>query len=101
MTLFHRQRVLSRAAWASSWRRPTTSWCSSRDRPRPLTLQWATYYDASDEAAISRLYGGIHPRVDDLPGRRIGALIGSAAYERAQAYFTGTATPAAAAPDRD
>ena len=27
--------------------------------------------------------------------------IGSAAFERAQAYFTGTATPAAAAPDRD
>ena len=67
----------------------------------PLTMQWATYYDAADEAAISRLYGGIHPRVDDLPGRHIGARIGSAAFERAQAYFTGTATPAAAAPDRD
>ena len=29
----------------------------------PLTMQWATYYDAADEAASSRLYGGIHPRV--------------------------------------
>ncbi len=25
-----------------------------------LTLQWATYYDAADQAGISRLYGGIH-----------------------------------------
>ena len=60
----------------------------------PLTMQWATYYDAADEAAISRLYGGIHSRVDDLPGRRIGARIGSAAFERALTYFAGTAVPA-------
>ena len=52
-----------------------------------LTLQWATYYDASDEAGISRLYGGIHPWVDDLPGRIIGSKIGIAAFEQALAYF--------------
>ncbi len=52
-----------------------------------LTLQWATYYDASDEAGISRLYGGIHPWVDDLPGRIIGSRIGIAAFEQALAYF--------------
>ena len=52
-----------------------------------VTLQWATYYDASDEAGISRLYGGIHPWVDDLPGRIIGSQIGIAAFEQALAYF--------------
>ena len=26
----------------------------------PVTLQWATYFDASDQAGRSRLYGGIH-----------------------------------------
>ena len=52
-----------------------------------LTLQWGTYYDAADQAAISRLYGGIHPRVDDLPGRRIGSRIGIAAFERALTFF--------------
>ena len=52
-----------------------------------LALQWATYYDAADEAALSRLYGGIHPRVDDLPGRRLGARIGKAAFARALTYF--------------
>lgn len=52
-----------------------------------VTLQWATYYDASDEAAISRLYGGIHPSVDDLPGRIVGSKIGIAAFEHALTYF--------------
>ena len=52
-----------------------------------VTLQWATYYDASDEAAISRLYGGIHPWIDDLPGRVIGSKIGIAAFEHALTYF--------------
>ena len=56
-----------------------------------LTLQWATYYDASDEAGISRLYGGIHPRMDDLPGRRIGSRVGRDAFARARSHFDGSA----------
>ena len=40
-----------------------------------IHLQWATYYGAADEAAISRLYGCIHPSVDDLPGRVLGSRI--------------------------
>jgi hypothetical protein len=38
-----------------------------------VPLQWATYYDAADEAGISRIYGGIHPAFDDFPGRIIGS----------------------------
>ena len=34
-----------------------------------ITLQWATYADASDETSLSRIYGGIHPTADDIPGR--------------------------------
>lgn len=52
-----------------------------------VILQWATYYDASDEAAMSRLYGGIHPSADDLPGRIIGSRIGLSAFEKALTYF--------------
>jgi hypothetical protein len=52
-----------------------------------VTLQWATYYDAADEAGLSRLYGGIHPAADDLPGRRIGSLVGQRAWSRALRYF--------------
>jgi len=43
-----------------------------------ITLQWATYYDASDETSISRIYGGIHPTADDIPGRIMGSIIGPA-----------------------
>ena len=52
-----------------------------------VVLQWATYADAADEAGISRLYGGIHVRADDLPGREMGADIGQAAWEHAQTFF--------------
>ncbi len=58
----------------------------------PLTLQWATYYDASDEAGISRIWGGIHPPCDNLGGRRVGSEVGKAVWELAQKYFDGTVT---------
>jgi hypothetical protein len=54
-------------------------------------LEWATYYDAADQAGQSRLWGGIHIQVDDLTGRRIGSECGVAAWERARAYFAGSA----------
>lgn len=57
----------------------------------PIELQWASYYDASDQAGQSRLWGGIHIRHDDFDGRRIGALVGELAVQRARAYFDGTA----------
>ena len=56
-----------------------------------LTLQWATYQDAADQAGISRIYGGIHVRADDLPGRVMGAEVGQLAWAHAQTYFDGTA----------
>lgn len=56
-----------------------------------LDLQWATYFDASDQAGISRLYGGIHIPQDDIEGRVIGSQVGLAAWELAQTYFDGTA----------
>ena len=56
-----------------------------------VELQWATYYDAADQAGISRLYGGIHIEADDLEGRTIGAEVGLGAWDLAQRYFAGTA----------
>ena len=55
-----------------------------------IHLEWATYFDASDQAGRSRLYGGIHVAADDLTGRRIGAACGQAAWGLAQHYFDGT-----------
>lgn len=56
-----------------------------------VTLQWATYRDASDQTSLSRIWGGIHPPVDDIPGRRLGIIIAEDAFEKADAYFAGTA----------
>jgi len=55
-----------------------------------VTLQWASYYDAADEAGISRLYGGIHVSPDDLPGRVMGSKVGIAAYHLASKYWDGS-----------
>jgi len=52
-----------------------------------LTLQWAKYYDAADECSLSRIYGGIHPPADDIPGRLMGARIGLNAFELAKLYY--------------
>lgn len=53
-----------------------------------VTLQWATYYDAADESGLSRIWGGIHPPCDDLPGRIMGEYIGVGAFTRAESYFS-------------
>ncbi len=50
-------------------------------------MQWATYADAADQAGLSRLYGGIHVRADDLQGRIMGAAVGRAAWAEAQRYY--------------
>jgi len=56
-----------------------------------IVLEWATYFDASDEAGVSRLYGGIHVTADDLNGRINGSSSGLGAWTKAQSYFDGTA----------
>ncbi|GJM35537.1 MAG: hypothetical protein DHS20C18_45380 [Saprospiraceae bacterium] len=55
-----------------------------------ITLQWATYRDASDQCSLSRIWGGIHPPMDDIPGRFIGEEIGVEAFNFALPYFTKT-----------
>jgi hypothetical protein len=59
----------------------------------PIRLEWATYYDAADQAGQSRLWGGIHILPDDHAGRRVGHLAGVAAAEEARRWFKGTAVP--------
>lgn len=55
-----------------------------------MTLQWATYRDASDQTSLSRIWGGIHPPIDDIRGRIIGEKIGVEAFNLALSYFNGT-----------
>ena len=54
-----------------------------------VKLQWATYRDASDQCSLSRIWGGIHPPADDIPGRLIGEKVGKDAYNYGVEYFYG------------
>lgn len=50
-------------------------------------LQWARYQDAADQCSLSRIYGGLHPPCDDIPGRKVGMLVGPAAVEKAEEFM--------------
>ena len=54
-----------------------------------VRLQWASYFDASDEAGQSRLWGSIHLAPDDFSGRRVGHRIGLDSVSLATKYFGG------------
>ncbi len=59
-----------------------------------IDLQWATYRDAADQCSLSRIWGGIHPPIDDLRGREIGNEIGQDAFALAQEIFAAAPQPA-------
>ncbi|MFY0686802.1 MAG: T9SS type A sorting domain-containing protein [Cyclobacteriaceae bacterium] len=52
-----------------------------------IVFQWATYYDASDQCSLSRIWGGIHPPADDMPGRIIGQRVGEDAVNFVKKIF--------------
>jgi hypothetical protein len=54
-----------------------------------IRLEWATYYDAADQAGQSRLWGGIHIQIDDFTGRIVGSQCGKDAWTLAQRYYSG------------
>ncbi len=56
-----------------------------------VRLQWASYYDAADQAGQSRLWGSIHIPPDDFAGRRVGHQVGLDAVAHASEYFAGKA----------
>jgi len=67
---------------------------SSRTEPgavpaQDLTLSWATFTDAADQAGMSRRYGGIHFEQGDLDARSAGRQVAQQAWARAQEYFGG------------
>ena len=57
---------------------------------QPVTLQWASYYDAADQVGLSRIWGGIHPPADDFAGRRVGSQVGTNTWALVQKFFDGT-----------
>ncbi len=69
-----------------------TSLLNEQGPSAPVTLQWATYYDAADQIGISRIWGGIHPPADDYAGRQVGAHCGSNVWNLARRYWDGSVT---------
>jgi hypothetical protein len=59
---------------------------------QPVTLKWETFTEAADEAGMSRRYGGIHFLLADMNGRKLGRMVADRAWEKAQAYFDGSAS---------
>jgi hypothetical protein len=56
-----------------------------------VTLSWATFSEAADQAGLSRRYGGIHFEQGDLDAGRTGRLVAGRACATAQTLFEGTA----------
>jgi hypothetical protein len=56
-----------------------------------LTLTWATFTDAANQAGISRRYGGIHFEHGDLDARETGRKAAQKCWNKAQTYINGTA----------
>jgi hypothetical protein len=77
----------------AAWTVPAGSLKFEAGPSTDVVLEWATYFDASDQAGISRLYGGIHISADDLTGRSVGAECGQAAWATARRYYDGVAGP--------
>jgi len=55
-----------------------------------VTLTFATFSDAADQAGMSRRWGGIHFKDGDLTGRSIGRQVGALVWQKAQGFFDGT-----------
>lgn len=76
-------------AGLARWTLPAGSFRIDAGPTTDIILEWATYYDAADQAGQSRLFGGIHVQADDFSGRLTGALCGKDAWQLAQRYYAG------------
>jgi hypothetical protein len=75
----------------SHWTIPAGDLVTEAGPTGEVTLQWATYFDAADQAGSSRIFGGIHIEADDFAGRRLGSQCGKDAWALAEHYFDGDA----------
>jgi hypothetical protein len=58
-----------------------------------VTLSWATFSAAAQQAGLSRRYAGIHFEQGDLVGRSLGRHVGEQVWHKALSYIHGTARP--------
>jgi hypothetical protein len=58
---------------------------------KPITLSWTNFRYASEQAGLSRQYGGLHFEHGDKDARAAGAKVGTNAWAKAMTYFNGSA----------
>jgi hypothetical protein len=56
---------------------------------RDVTLHWATFSEAANQAGLSRRYGGIHFEQGDVDARAAGRRVARQAWAKAQSYISG------------
>jgi hypothetical protein len=56
-----------------------------------VTLSWRTFSAATNEAGISRRYGGIHFELGDFEARAAGRRVAAQVWRKVQTYIRGTA----------
>jgi hypothetical protein len=52
-----------------------------------ITFTWPTFTAAAVQSGLSRRYAGIHFKISDTEGRRVGFMIGHQAWQKASWYF--------------
>ncbi len=67
-----------------------------RELAQPMTLSYPTFVAAAEASGISRIWGGVHWPADNERGQELGREVGENAWQRAQQFVLGTASPATA-----
>jgi hypothetical protein len=79
-------------AFGASYVKPAHSLKVEPNLPtNDLTLSWATFTDAAQQAGLSRIYGGIHFDNANVAGLDLGRNVGAAVFAKAQSYWLGQA----------
>jgi hypothetical protein len=77
--------------FGASYTKPAKSMAVEPGLPAAdLTLSWATFTEAVDQAGQSRIYGGIHFDNANVAGKQLGDKVGVQALAKARAYWEGT-----------
>jgi hypothetical protein len=86
------QRFTGNDVFGYSYTKPAHSMTLEPGLPSAdVTLGWATFSDAADEAGQSRVYGGIHFDNANVAGKDLGRKVGALVFDKAQRYWTGQA----------
>jgi hypothetical protein len=67
-----------------------------RELAQPVTLFYPTFEAAAEAAGISRIWAGVHWPADNERGLALGRKVGENVWRRAELFWLGTASPAAA-----